>query len=974
MHTGFDDERCVVALNRMGVSRWTSLLRPIEGAFADHQQLFHPIRWRNVTTHRPKLIEVALPLAAINAEAVREKSIRHGHPSTLHLWWARRPLAAARAVIWASLVDDPSGYDEFVAPDDETEEQKAERTNRIDAERQRLFGILERLVKWENSNNPDVLAEARAEIDRCFPDGPPPILDPFAGGGAIPLEAQRLGLTALAGDLNPVAVLINKAMIEIPPRFAGLPPVHPDVDRTLTTWERAQGLAADVEAYGRWMRDEAYHRIGHLYPEATGPDGEKFMPIAWIWARTVESPDPSWSGHVPLVGSWILAKKPGKARVWIEPIVDRDAMTIRYAIREGGEPTHPRTVDGGHGTCIATGAAIPGHYIKSEGRAGRMGRHLIAVVVESERGRAYVPATDNDVAAADCGEATWRPEGQNPERLTGGTVFVYGMDEWWKLFTPRQLIALTTFSDLLVEVAERVKADSSVSELPADSARLRNSGRGADAYADAVVTYLALGVSRLSDMCNAACRWESSRTQVRNLFSRQAIPMMWDFAENNVFNDAGGDFRTSLGSVIRALERLPATGIGLVVQRDARVHMREPNSAAVSTDPPYYDNISYADLSDFFYVWLRRNLADVWPDECSTLLTPKAEELIANQYRAGSKVQAEEHFESGMAEFMAEVAKHQPAGVPATIYYAYKATETKEGEIRTTGWDTFLQAVLNAGLQVNATWPMRTELGNRLLASRSNALASSIVLACRPRPTSAVLATRGEFIAALRQELPDAVRVLQSGNIAPVDMAQSTIGPGIKVFSRYARVVEADGSSMPVSAALAIINDVLGEVLDGEEAELDADTRFALTWFADHGYDHGPSGDADSVARAKNTSLAGIEESGIGEARAGKFRLYERSELDPDWSPVHDHRFTVWEATQHLAAALERSESEAAELLHVLGGNGDRARQLAYLLYQKANDRGWAAEAGAYNGLISAWPNLRTVAAADSGPTQQALL
>ena len=876
-------------------------------------------------------------------------------------------------------MDDPSGCDEFAAPDSENAEQKAERTNRIDAERHRLFGILERLVKWENSNNSDVLAEARAEIDRCFPDGPPPILDPFAGGGAIPLEAQRLGLTALAGDLNPVAVLINKAMIEIPPRFAGMPPVHPEIDKSLTTWERAQGLAADVEAYGQWMRDEAQKRIGHLYPDATGPGGEKLTPIAWIWARTVESPDPSWSGHVPLVASWILAKKPGKPKVWIEPIIDRHTMTINYAIREGGEPSHPRTVDGGNGTCVATGAAIPGRYIKSESRAGRMGQHLIAVVVEGEQGRSYVVATAGDVdAATNCQEPSWKPEGRNPERLTGGTVFVYGLDGWWKLFTPRQLVALTTFSELLDKAAERVKSDASAMHLPADRARLRDGGRGAQAYADAVVTYLALGISRLTDMCNALCRWESSRTQVRNLFSRQAIPMVWDFAENNVFNDAGGDFRTSLGSVIRALERLPATQTCWVAQRDAPTRVRESAGAVLSTDPPYYDNISYADLSDFFYVWLRRNLADVWPDECSTLLTPKAEELIANQYRAGSKAMAEEHFESGMAEFMAEVAKHQPDDAPATIYYAYKATETREGEVRATGWDTFLQAVIDAGLGVNATWPMRTELGNRLLASGTNALASSIVLACRPRRASATLATRGEFMAALRQQLPEAVRVLQSGNIAPVDMAQSTIGPGIKVFSQYARVVEADGSSMPVSAALAIINDVLGEVLDGEEAELDADTRFALTWFSEHGYSPGPAGDADSVARAKNTSLAGIEESGIGEARAGKFRLFERGELDSNWSPVHDDRFTVWEATQHLAAALERSESEAVELLHVLGGNGDRARQLAYLLYQRANDKGWASEAGAYNGLITAWPNLRTgaatVAAAAAGPAQQALL
>ena len=904
-------------------------------------------------------------MAAINKEAAREKSIRHGHPSTLHLWWARRPLAAARAVIWASLVDDPSG-DPSLSPVEQ------------DAERERLFRILERLVKWENSNNADVLAEARAEIDRCFPDGPPPILDPFAGGGSIPLEAQRLGLTALAGDLNPVAVLINKAMIEIPPRFAGMPPVHPDVDKTLTTWERAQGLAADVQAYGRWMRDEAQRRIGHLYPDATGPNGERLTPIAWIWARTVESPDPSWSGHVPLVASWTLAKRPGKPKVWIEPIVDREAMTISYAIREGGEPSHARTCSGGNGTCLATGAAIPTSYIKTEGRAGRMGQELIAVVAEGKGGREFYAPSASDAAVASSARPHWKPEVALPDQGLGFRVQAYGFDEWWKLFTPRQLVALTTLSDLLVETAERVGSDAEKADLPADGLRLSVGGRGAKAYTDAVITYLALGISRLADMCNTFCRWESSRTQVRNLFTRQAIPMIWDFAENNVFNDAGGDFRTSLGSVIRALERLPATGVGRVAQRDARARVRESANAAISTDPPYYDNVGYADISEFFYVWMRKNLSHVWPDEFSTLLTPKAEEMIADPGRHGGPAGAKEHFESGMTEFMKALATSANPEIPSTVYYAYKASETRDGEVRSTGWDTFLQAVLDAGLQVSATWPMRTELANRPRGLGSNALASSIVLSCRPRPASAVLATRGEFMAALRQELPEAVRLLQSGNIAPVDMAQSAIGPGIKVFSRYARVVEADGSSMPVSAALAIINEVLGEVLDGEEAELDADTRFALTWFSQHGYSPGPAGDADSVARAKNTSLAGIEASGIGEARAGKFRLYERHELAPDWSPIEDTRRTVWEATQYLAAALERSETEAAELMNILGGYSDRARQLAYLLYQKANDRGWASEAGAYNGLITVWPNLltgaATVAASAAGPAQQTLL
>ncbi|MYJ97632.1 MAG: DUF1156 domain-containing protein [Acidimicrobiaceae bacterium] len=896
---------------------------------------------------------------AINEAAAREKSIRHGHPSTLHLWWARRPLAAARAVIWASLVDDPSG-DDSLTPEEQ------------ECERQRLFGILERLVVWENSNNPDVLAEARAEIDRCFPDGPPPILDPFAGGGAIPLEAQRLGLKALAGDLNPVAVLINKAMIEIPPRFAGLPPVHPDIDTGLNTWERAQGLAVDVAAYGQWMCDEAQRRIGYLYLDATGPNGEKLTPIAWIWARTVESPDPSWSGQVPLVASWTLAKRPGKPKVWIEPIIDRDTQTISYEIREGGEPTHERTVTRGNGTCLATGSAIPGDYIKTESRAGRMGQQLMAVVAQGSTGRAYCVVSSNEAKAAMTNMPAWVPTNEVALDPRNIWVTIYGLDEWWKLFTARQLTALVTFSDLVGEVADRIETDACAAGLSDDGVKLRDGGRGATAYADALVTYLAFAVDKCADYWSSICTWSSGEF-VRGTFGRQAIPMTWDFAEVNPFSASTGSWTSMIGWLSKAIEHIPASvANGEAVQRDARARVLESSGTVISSDPPYYDNISYADLSDFFYVWLRQNLADVWPDECSTLLTPKAEELIANRYRAGSNDQAEEHFETGMAEFMTQVAESQTTNVPATIYYAYKATETKDGEVRTTGWDTFLQAVLDAGLQVNATWPMRTERPGRMLSVGTNALASSIVLACRPRAVSASLATRGEFMAALRDELPEAVRLLQSGNIAPVDMAQSTIGPGIKVFSRYARVVEADGSSMSVSVALRIINDVLGEILDGEEAELDADTRFALTWFAEHGYEPGPSGDADSVARAKNTSLAGIEESGVGEAREGKFRLFERPELDPDWDPVDDQRLTVWEVLQYLVAALDRSESEAAELLHTLGGIGDRARQLAYLLYQKANDKGWASEAGAYNRLIGAWPNLQAHAAATAAaPVQE---
>lgn len=913
-----------------------------------------------MTDYKPKLIEVALPLAAINKEAAREKSIRHGHPSTLHLWWARRPLAAARAVIWASLVDDPSADDTL-----STAEQEAER--------QRLFEILKRLVKWENSNDPDVLAEARAEIDRCFPEGPPPILDPFAGGGAIPLEAQRLGLKALSGDLNPVAVLIQKAMLEIPPRFVGRRPVHPDIDKDLNTWSGAQGLAADVEAYGKWMRDEAERRIGHLYPDVIGPDDEKLTPIAWIWARTVQSPDPAWRGLVPLVSSWVLRNKTGKPRVWIEPIIDRDTQTISYCIREGGTPSYDPTIRRGKGVCIATGVGISSDYIKEQGRAGRLGSQLVAVVVEGRRKRVYCDPTSMCLPDIVMPEPNKCLRERIPHYSQYSNLPDYGFDEWWKLFLPRQIVALNTLSDLLAVIRDQVISEAKVSGFYDDEAPLFEGGHGAQAYADAVVTYLAFVVDRCVARWNHLSVWNTVGEKLEHVFRLNAFQMTWRYSEGNPFCSSSGNWQGQIKWIVKVLKHLPDSRINLIIsQQDARIMVRESPEVIVSTDPPYYDNVPFADLSDFFYVWLRHNIADVWPNEFATLLTPKEDELTANRYRAGSKQAANEYFETGMAGFMKEVYKSHSTVAPATIYYAYKATETKDGEVRSTGWATFLQAVVDAGLQVTATWPMRTEMsGGTRMVGRS-ALSSSVVLTCRPRPASAPLASRSEFLAALRSELPSAVSVLQSGNIAPVDLAQSTIGPGIKVFSRYAKVVEADGSAMSVSDALALINDELGEILDGAEAELDADTRFAVTWYTQHGYESGPAGDADNLARAKNTSLAGIESSGIGRARAGSFRIHRRGELASDWSPVDDDRLTVWEATQYLVAALNQSEAEAAELLHQLGGYGERARQLAYVLFKKASEASWADEAAAYNELISAWPILQSTTFEDD-PQQQLL-
>jgi putative DNA methylase len=897
-------------------------------------------------TYKKKLIEVALPLAKINEEASREKSIRHGHPSTLHLWWARRPLAAARAVLFAQLVDDPSAHpDKFPTDEDQA------------IERKRLFDILERLVPWEASNDSAVIAEAHAEILKSCDGDLPKILDPFGGGGTIPLEALRLGLPAYSGDLNPVAVLIQRAMLEIPHRFANRPPVHQDIRDSRLDWSGAQGLAADVQAYGKWMQEEAKRRIGKYYPDATLPDGTKATPIAWIWARTVKSPDPSWPGHVPLVRSWELSRKPGKPSIWIEPIVDHDAKTINYMIRHGGEAPAGVVARGG-AVCCATGSSIPLSYIKEAGVNGEMGRHLLAVVVESPSGRVYVAPTEDQMeGASDLPDPNWSPSGSmsNHPQYMGTPRF--GMDEWRKLFSPRQLFALTTFSEILHDVRERIESDAL--SLPVDSTRLRDGGAGRTAYADAIVTYLAFVVDKCADYWSSICTWNAPGEKMRNTFGRQAIPMTWDFAEANPFSSSSGNWMAMVNWTAKALAQLPTNNFGVTAQRDARARISEVGNCVISTDPPYYDNIGYADLSDFFYVWLRKNVGDIWPDECATLLTPKVDELVANAKRAGSKAAANKHFELGMEGVFSKAAENCDQRYPATVFYAFKASESEDKGSVSTGWETFLSGLLTSGWMVTATWPVRTELASRMRSIDSNALASSIVLACRMRNVGSAMATRGEFISALRNEMASAIRILQVENIAPVDMAQSAIGPGIAIFSRYAKVLEADGQLMSVRTALSIINEVLAEVLSGEEAEFDADTRFAVTWFEQFGHNLGPYGDAETLAKAKNTTVSGVIQAGVASSKEGRVWLVERKELPDDWDPLNDTRFTVWETTQHLIRELGKSESDAAALLKKIGGGmGERARQLAYQLYGICDRRKWADEAGAYNVLITSWPEI----------------
>lgn len=900
-----------------------------------------------------KLIEVALPLEAINRESAREKSIRHGHPSTLHLWWARKPLAAARAVLFAQLVDDPSARpDEF--PTEELQRK----------ERERLHALMERLVIWENSCDAELFDAAHAEIMRSTGDRPPPVLDPFAGGGTIPLEAQRLGLEAHASDLNPVAVLMNKALIEIPPKYRDQPPVFPGLaDSQIRDWQGAQGLAADVRAYGEWVYGEAERLIGHLYPKATLPDGSQATVIAWIWARTVTCPNPACAIELPLSSKWCLSKKKGR-EVYIIPRVVKDETTlsglrVKFEVAQTRSaitsPLNDCTVGRGGATCIACGAVVELKYVRAEGEAGRMGQTMMAMVAEKNRARVYLEPNEEQHIAA----SVRRPDGladtQIPTKALGFRVQAYGIERWLQLFTSRQLVALTTISSLVSDVHSRILSDG-----------------GSTDYANAVVTYLALCASKMSVFHCSLSRWRPDADKTAPAFGRPVIAMVWDFAESMPFARAGGDWRGVVDGAAKTLEGLMPNAFGKALQRPAQsVHFIPP--IVISTDPPYYDNIGYADLSDYFYIWLRQILRPMYPELFETMLVPKAEELVANPYRHGGADNAKKFFESGFRGVFGEARAAASDDIPITVYYAFKQSERDESGEASTGWETLLEGMIRSGWEITSTWPVRTETATRMRGQDSNALASSIVLSLRPRPDDAPTTDRRSFITSLESQLPSALRKLQQGQIAPVDLPQAAIGPGMAVFSRYSSVLEPDGQHMTVRSALARINEILDQVLNEQEGDFDPTSRFAIAWYRQHGYGVGLFGDADNLARALNTSVDAMGRDGVVTSRAGKVQLIKPQELDPSYDPATDRRISNWEVLQYLIKVLEQEGISASggllrSALHRPDDvvEADLLKELAHLLFRIAEGNGWTKDALSFNNLVTTWPDITEAARAQN--------
>ncbi len=945
--------------------------------------------------YRKKLIEVALPLDAINSAA--SKSIRSQNPQNIHYWWAHRPLVACRAILFASLVDDPSAHPEIF-------QTKAAQ----ESERRRLFSIIENLVDWKQTKNEALIFAAQKEIARSINSTQyneiskdiesvrrfiqqyaPPVIDPFCGGGSIPIEAQRLGLDTFAIDLNPIPVLITKSLIELPHNLINQPPINPESRKEKKLNNSCiglTGLVEDLEYYGKWIGEEAERRIGHFYPKisitkeitAERPDlnsllGKDLPIISWIWARTVKSPDPSLKGvHVPLIKSFWLSKKNGK-EAWIEPIIDKEKNTIQYKIHRGKppsgvDPAQGTVIKGSGPKCLISNQPISFEYIKKEGKSGKIGAILLAVVAQGVKEKIYLPASNEQRDISQLVNPENYPITNIPLKALGFRIQAYGIDNHYKMYTKRQLLALVTFCDILRETHQKIINDFHTSNSDKSNEYIQN-------RANALITYLSFPIGRAADYWSSLATWHNSNQQIRNTFSKQTIQMTWDYAEANPFSDSTGSWKSLLSTTIEAVKGIPPVfNIGHCNQYNSAETIGNVKDVLCSTDPPYYANIGYADLSDVFYIWLRQCLQDVYPSLFATVLSPKNQELIASPHRHGEdKEKAKLFFEEGLERAFKKICAAQQKEYPITVFYAFKQTELEKDRNLprnqtsinlSTGWETILKSLINSGLSIVGTWPIKSEPYHRMRAHESNTLESSVVLVCRPKLTDSPLATRREFITTLKQKLPDALRTLQVSNIAPVDLAQAIIGPGMEIFTKYSRIVEVDGSTMTVRAALGLINQTLDEILTEQEGDFDSDTRWAVSWFDQYGMGEGPFGDAEILSKAKNTAINSLAEDGLITARGGKVQLVARGNLQKDWDPSKDKRLTVWEATHHLIRALEEEGESGAEILlrKLGGGMGEAARDLAYRLYSICDRKKWSQEALGYNSLIVAWPEITSLA------------
>jgi putative DNA methylase len=889
-----------------------------------------------------KLIEVSLPLDVINDASAYDKMPGIGaHPKGIHHWWARLPLPSARAVLFASLVDDPSSHPETFL----TEEAQQK-------ERQRLFDIINRLCQKKMHLHQDAFIEANKEILSHCKGHVPTVFDPFAGGGSIPLEAMRLGLPVIASDLNPVAVMINKATLELLPSIATHSPINPESKiKPNVAYKNGKGISEDLKYYGREINEIVRKKIGMFYPKVKYKDSvngkeKEANVITWLWARTVKCPNPACGCEMPLVRSFILSTKRDPAP-YIKPVIVEhtpNSRTVKYEVNYG-DPEIKGTVNRSGATCVACNGPVKLDYIREEGRAGRIKYELIGIVADGGKNKFFLSPTEEQQKIAATAKPIWKPETKLPEKALGFRVQLYGYDEHWKLFTNRQLLGLNEFQQEIGKLCSKLSTEASPN------------------YIKSIEVLFNFCIDRLADFNNAFTRWKSSGEQQMQLFNRQVVPMVWDFPEANILEPRAiswlnaVDIAADATAIILSEISTPQNAL----QFNAANHEFKSPTLLISTDPPYYDNIGYSDLSDFFYVWMRKGLQDKFPDLLKTVLVPKMEELVASDSRYGSKQAAKDHFEEGFRSAFGNFKKGMDPRFPLTVYYAFKQEEEGEEEdddsiTLTTGWETLLEGLVSSGFQITATWPIKASQQWRMRAMGSNALTSYIVMVCRIREEDSATISRRDYIQELRRELPTALRILQKSNLAPVDLAQAALGPGMGIFSKYKSVLEQDGSNMKVRTALSMINQSLDEILTEQEGDFDPETRWAISWFEQNSYSQGVFGDADALARARNTAVNALAQSGIVLSGSGQVRIITRAELPADWGPLSDDKIVIWKMTQHLIKQLqEKGELGAAMLYKRLGIRADVSRELAYRLFTICEKKGWSQEAQAYNSLVLSW-------------------
>ena len=795
-----------------------------------------------------RLIEVSLPLAKISQQSAREKSIRHGHISTLHIWWARRPLAAMRAAIFAALIP---------APDD-------------DAERERLERLIAAIVDWDQvkAGNSQAIEEARARIRRAFPDRPPRLLDPFMGGGATGLEALRLGCETHALELNPVAHLIELCTLVYPQRYGSgeTEEQRRTGDRRSPTADRRQltlpgsaptggggrTLADDVRHWGRWVLERAREEIGHLYANPTGDE----TIVGYLWARTVRCPNPACGAEMPLVRQWWLAKTK-RRKIALRPRVNREARRITFEVIDvGAQHAAPDfdpgrgTSSRGHATCLACGQVADVTYIRAEGKAGRMGEMPLAVIYEQEKtGKGYRPFTEQDEelfqkALTLLGELDENApdEPLPPVGTLGFRVQRYGLTRWGDLFNARQTLALLTFSRQVRAAHEAMLAEGMDPE-----------------RAKAVTTYLSVIVDRLADYNTTLCTWHNTGEKINHTFGRQALPMIWDYTELNPFSGATGDWSGAMAWITRVIEHAARTSGRPAIARQGtatRLPWPDGHFDALITDPPYYDAVPYADLSDFFYVWLKRSIGFLHPKVFRTPLTPKSAEIIQEPARHDDDATAKAFYEREMTRAFAEARRVlRPDGV-FVVVFAHKSTAA---------WETLLNSLLEAGLVVTASWPLHTERPGRLRAHESAALASSIFIVCRAR----VAGGEGYFDD-VREELAATIRerldFFWRQDIRGADFFISAIGPAVSVFGRYRRVYRLDGSEVGVGELLNLVQAMVSEyaldrILNGGGTQVggvDAPTRYYILHRWAYGRGKIPFDDAMRLAMALGADVSAL--------------------------------------------------------------------------------------------------------------------